>query len=34
MTSNGETHKMKIVDPEKLWNFVFVNFLIWIHLEP
>jgi len=25
---------MKIVDPEKLWNFVVDNFLIWNRLEP
>ena len=34
MTSNGETTKIKIVDLEKLWNFVVDNFLIWIRLGP
>jgi len=32
MTSNGETYKMKVVDLEKLWNFVVDNFLIWNNL--
>jgi hypothetical protein len=30
MTSNGETLNMKVVDPEKLWNFVVYNFLFEI----
>jgi hypothetical protein len=34
MTSNGETTKIKIVDLEKLYNFVVDNFFIWIHLGP
>ena len=34
MISDGETIKMKVVDLEKLWNFVDDNFLIWNHLEP
>jgi hypothetical protein len=32
MTSDGETTKIKVVDLEKLWNFVVDNFLIWNHL--
>ena len=32
MTLNGETAKMKVVDLEKLWNFVVDNFFIWNHL--
>ena len=32
MTSDGETTKMKVVDPKKLWNFVVDNFLICNHL--
>jgi hypothetical protein len=28
-TSDGETAKIKVVDLEKLWNFVVDNFLIW-----
>jgi hypothetical protein len=32
MTLNGETTKMKVVDLEKLCNFVVENFFIWIHL--
>jgi hypothetical protein len=32
MTSNGETLNMKVVDPEKLWNFVVYNFFIWTHI--
>ena len=32
MTSGGETTKMKVVYPIKLWNFVVDNFLIWNHL--
>ena len=31
-TSDGETTKMKVVDHEKLWNFVADNFFIWNHL--
>ena len=33
MISDEETTKMKVVDLEKLWNFVVDNFLIWIQLE-
>ena len=29
---DGETTKMKVVDLEKLWNFVVDTFLIWICL--
>ena len=32
MTSDEETIKIKVVDLEKLWNFVVDNFLIWNHL--
>ena len=32
MISDGETTKIKVVDLEKLWNFVVDNFLIWNHL--
>jgi len=32
MISDGETVKMKVVDLEKLWNFVIDNFQIWICL--
>jgi hypothetical protein len=32
--SNGETLNMKVVDPEKLWNFIVYTFLIWIRLVP
>jgi hypothetical protein len=32
--SNGETLNMKVVDPEKLWNFVVYKILIWIRLMP
>ena len=31
---DGETTKMKVIELEKLWNFVVDNFLIWIHLGP
>jgi hypothetical protein len=31
-TSDGETTKMKVIDLEKLWNFVADNFFIWIRL--
>jgi hypothetical protein len=34
MTSDGETTQMKVVDLEKLYNFVVDNFLIWIRLRP
>jgi len=34
MTSNGETANTKVVDLEKLCNFVVFNFFIWIHLGP
>ena len=33
MTSDKETHNIKVVDLEKLRNFVVHNFFIWIHLE-
>jgi hypothetical protein len=32
MVSNGETLNMKVVDPEKLWNFVLYKFFIWNHI--
>jgi hypothetical protein len=32
MTSNGETLDMKVVDSEKLWNFVVYIFFIWNHI--
>jgi hypothetical protein len=32
MVSNGETLNMKVVDPEKLWNFVVYKFFIWNHI--
>jgi hypothetical protein len=32
--SNGKTPNMKVVDLEKLWNFVVDKFLIWIRLDP
>jgi len=28
MTSDGETNNIKVVDLEKLWNFVVDNFLL------
>jgi hypothetical protein len=31
-TSDGETAKIKVIDLEKLWNFVVDNFLIWNHI--
>jgi hypothetical protein len=31
-TLDGETTKMKVIDLEKLCNFVVDNFLIWIRL--
>jgi hypothetical protein len=31
---NGETSNMKVVYLKKLWNFVVLNFLILIRLEP
>ena len=33
MTSNREITKMKVVDLEKLYNFIVDNFFIWIRLE-
>jgi hypothetical protein len=33
MVSNGETINMKVVDPEKLWNFVVYTFLFEIILS-
>ena len=32
MTSDEETHNSKVVDLEKLRNFVVHNFFIWMHL--
>ena len=32
MASDGETPKTKVVDLEKLCNFVVENFFIWDHL--
>jgi hypothetical protein len=32
MTLDGETTKIKVVDPKRLYNFVADNFLIWNHL--
>jgi len=34
MTSDQKTYNIKIVDLEKLWNFVADNVLIWIRLVP
>ena len=34
MTSDQKTYNIKVVDLEKLWNFVVQNFFIWIRLEP
>jgi hypothetical protein len=34
MTSDGETTETRVVDLEKLQNFVVNNFFIWIHLGP
>jgi len=34
MTSNGETTNIKVIDFEKLWNFIFDNFSIGIRLGP
>jgi len=34
MTSDGQTINIKVVDLEKLWNFVVDSFSIWIGLEP
>jgi len=34
MTSDGETTNIKVVDLEKLWNFIIDNFSIWIRLGP
>ena len=31
-TSDRETTKIKVVDLEKLWNFIVHNFFIWDHL--
>jgi len=33
MTSDGETTNIKVVDLEKIWNFIVDNFFIWICLE-
>jgi len=33
MTSDGEATKMKVIDLEKLHNFVIDNFYIWNHLS-
>ena len=33
-TSDQKTYKIKVVDLEKLWNFVDQIFFNWIHLEP
>ena len=33
MTSDEETHNIKVLDLEKLRNFVVHNFFIWIHLR-
>jgi hypothetical protein len=33
MTSNGETLNMKVVDPEKLWNFLVYNILFEVILS-
>ena len=32
MTMDGETAKIKVINLEKLWNFVVDSFLIWIRL--
>ena len=34
MASDEKTYNTKVVDLEKLWNFVVDNFLIWIRLGP
>ena len=34
MASDEKTYNTKVVDIEKLWNFVVYNFLIWIRLKP
>ena len=33
-TSDQKTYNIKVVDLEKLWNFVVQIFFIWIRLEP
>ena len=33
-TSDKKTYNIKVVDLEKLWNFVVQKFFIWIHLGP
>ena len=33
MTSDGKTLNIKVVEIEKLWNFVVHNFFIWNHLS-
>ena len=34
ITSNQKTYNIKVVDLEKLWNFVVQIFVIWIYLGP
>jgi len=34
MTSDGETTNTKVIDLEKLWNFIVDNFSIEIRLGP
>ena len=33
MTSDQKTYNIKVVDLEKLWNFIVQKFFIWIRLE-
>jgi len=33
-TSDQKTYNIKVVDLEKLWNFVVQKFFIWIRLGP
>jgi hypothetical protein len=33
-TSNGKNFKIKVVELEKLFNFVVDNFFVWIYLRP
>ena len=33
MTSDQKTYNIKVVDLEKIWNFVGQNCFIWIRLE-
>jgi len=33
-TSDKKTYNIKVVDLEKLWNFIVQKFFIWIRLGP